>query len=95
MAAFFPKTVARLSALAHAGGAPSDELRRLQFAVSRAEEFVARYGVLGIKEAVFRLTGHGTSEGGRLPLKGRLADEEWGRARKMYFEGIEKMEAEL
>ncbi|OIW32749.1 aldolase [Coniochaeta ligniaria NRRL 30616] len=99
LAAIYPKTVVALfdavtksntgdvSALA--------EARRLQYVVSRAEEFIGKTGVVGIKDAVYRVTGLGFNEGGRLPLKGRLADGEWEGLRKAYLADIEKSEASL
>lgn len=56
-----------------------EELRSMQFAVSRAEEFVGKWGIVGIKEAVFRELGIGNLAGGRLPLKGRIPEGEWER----------------
>lgn len=97
LAAFYPKTVARLMQLVSSSSSSGnmEEARRLQYAVCRAEEFVGRFGVVGIKEAVYRVTGLGTLEGGRLPLKGRLADGEWERSRAELLVEIEKTEAAL
>ncbi|KAK0609911.1 hypothetical protein B0T17DRAFT_621210 [Bombardia bombarda] len=98
MAAFFPKTVVRLMALAVKGELNDEtraEIYKLQFVVSRAEEFVVRYGIIGIKEAVFRITGLGTQEGGRLPLRGTMADSEWEKGRGLFLKGIETVEASL
>jgi 2-keto-3-deoxy-L-rhamnonate aldolase len=86
LAAIYPKTVARLMQLAEQRpiepGALED-VQRLQFVVSQAEEFVGKWGIVGIKEAVRRVLGLGTLEGGRLPLKGRLPDGEWDRWSKV------------
>ena len=71
------------------------ELRRLQFVVSRAEEFVMRYGVVGIKEAVCRVAGFGNLDGGRLPIRGRLPDGAWDKARALFLADIEQTEAAL
>ncbi|KAK3680436.1 hypothetical protein B0T22DRAFT_177669 [Podospora appendiculata] len=98
MAAFYPKTVVRLMALAEKGEINAEtraEIHHLQFVVSRAEEFVVRYGMIGIKEGVFRLTGLGTQEGGRLPIRGTLTDEVWEKARGLFLAGIEETEAKL
>ncbi|KAK0713632.1 hypothetical protein B0T26DRAFT_742221 [Lasiosphaeria miniovina] len=103
MAAFFPKTVVRLMALALAAADENNteasgsaaEIRRLQFVVSRAEEFVVRYGLIGIKEAVFRVTGIGAFDTGRLPIVGKLPDGEWDKARGLFLSEIEKTEASL
>ncbi len=104
MAAFYPRTVVRLMSLIaeHLDAArPIDaaalaEMRRLQYTVSRAEEFVVRFGVVGIKEATHRLTGIGTLDaGGRLPLKGRMTDGEWEKGRAALLADIESVEASL
>jgi 2-keto-3-deoxy-L-rhamnonate aldolase len=80
LAAFFPRTVVRLFQLATT--LPLDkqlmqEIRVMQYAVSSAEEMVGKYGIVGIKEAIYRVTGMGTLEGSRLPLKGNMGDGEW------------------
>lgn len=53
------------------------EARRLQWLVSTAEEFIVKNGILGIREAVHRELGMGNLEGGRLPLRGKMAEGEW------------------
>lgn len=45
--------------------------------MSTAEEFIVKNGILGIREAVQRELGFGNLEGGRLPLRGKMADGEW------------------
>ena len=96
MAAYFPKTVVRLMNLLESGsGADDAEIRRLQYVVSRAEEFVVRYGILGIREAVHRVAGFGVLEGGRLPLRGSMAEADWENARRLFMADIEKIEASL
>ncbi|ROT41631.1 dihydrodipicolinate synthase [Sodiomyces alkalinus F11] len=75
LAAIFPKTVSRLFSLA--AKRPLDEetlweVRRLQWKVSTAEEFIVKNGILGIREAIYRVLGFGHLSGGRLPLKGSL-----------------------
>lgn len=101
MAAFYPKTVTRLMALAQeasSGSAKPEvlaEARKLQYVVSRGEEYVGKYGIVGIKEAIYRIVGMGTLEGGRLPLKGKLADGDWEKARATVLADIEKTEAAL
>ncbi|KAK0724317.1 hypothetical protein B0H67DRAFT_567632 [Lasiosphaeris hirsuta] len=98
MAAFFPKTVVRLFDLLEKDEQSAEtkaEIRRLQYVVSRAEEFVVRYGILGIREAVYRVTGLGNLEGGRLPLRGKLAESEWEKGRGLFLADIEKTEASL
>ena len=98
LAAFYPKTVSRLFQLAETRNTEEgalQEVQRLQYVVSKAEEFIGKFGIVGIKEAVFRVTGLGTLEGGRLPLKGRLAEGEWEAARALWLTDIEKTEATL
>ncbi|KAL2023317.1 hypothetical protein VTK56DRAFT_3055 [Thermocarpiscus australiensis] len=98
MAAYYPKTVVRLMSLVEKGDLTAEtraEMQRLQFVVSLAEEFVMRYGILGIKEAVSRVTGFGTLEGGRLPLTGGLPEGAWEKARAQFLTEIEKTEASL
>ena len=84
LAAIFPKTVSRLFALA--ARRPLDEptleeVRRLQWKVSAAEEFIVNNGILGIREAIYKVLGMGHLAGGRLPLRGALGVgvyEKWG-----------------
>lgn len=101
MAAFYPKTVVRLMQLvakADKGELTAEtkaEMHTLQFTVSKAEEFVMRYGILGIKEAVYRVAGFGNLEGGRLPIRGKLPDGAWDKAKGMFLAEIEQSEASL
>lgn len=98
LAAIYPKTVSRLMELAEKRPIDPDtlaEVQRLQYVVSKAEEYIGKTGIVGIKEAVFRVTGMGTLEGGRLPLKGQLADGEWEKLRKLYLADVEKSESSL
>ncbi|KAF8542918.1 hypothetical protein BDD12DRAFT_823360 [Trichophaea hybrida] len=71
LAGFFPASVVRLYNLSSAetmGKEEREEARRLQWAVSCAEELVVKWGVVGIKEAVSRVCGFGDQDGTRLPL---------------------------
>ncbi len=100
LAAFYPKTVTKLFSLVSNVSAGVDastlaEIRRLQYVVSRGEEFIGRTGIAGIKEAVYRRTGFGTLEGGRLPLKGALAQGQWEKHLALELAEIEKVEATL
>ncbi|KAL7906360.1 hypothetical protein GGI35DRAFT_457943 [Trichoderma velutinum] len=98
LAAFYPKTVVRLMKLANQTSFSEDalsEVRRLQFAVSRAEEYIVRSGIIGIREGIIRKTGLGALEGGRLPLKGRLPEENWTALHKLYLSDIEQIENTL
>jgi len=98
LAAFFPKTVVRLFSLLAIGDAEAGtkaEIHRLQYVVSRAEEFIVRYGLLGIREGVYRVTGVGNLEGGRMPLRGKLAEGDWEKGKRLFLAEIEKTEAAL
>ncbi|KAI2624072.1 hypothetical protein GGS21DRAFT_326562 [Xylaria nigripes] len=83
-AGFFPATVVRLYALSVRNQLTEAELverRRLQFKVSCVEELVAKFGTVGIKEAISRLRGFGCGDATRLPLFGGLpgGDAEWAK----------------
>lgn len=98
LAAIYPKTVVRLMELSEKRPITQEalaEIHKLQYVVSKAEEFIGKTGIVGIKEAVYRVTGMGTLEGGRLPLKGKLADGDWDTLRAAYLEDVEKSEASL
>jgi 2-keto-3-deoxy-L-rhamnonate aldolase len=98
LAAFFPRTVVRLFSLVEKpdnNAEAKKEVLRLQYVVSRAEEFIVRYGILGIREGVYRAAGFGNQEGGRLPLRGRLTEADWDKGRGLFLEAIEATEAEL
>jgi 2-keto-3-deoxy-L-rhamnonate aldolase len=82
LGAIFPKTVSRLFRLVSERPAREEtleEARKLQWQVSAAEEYIVRTGVLGIREAIYKVLGFGHLEGGRAPLRGRLADGEYDR----------------
>ncbi|KAK4233834.1 hypothetical protein C8A03DRAFT_19162 [Achaetomium macrosporum] len=98
MAAFYPKTVVRLSKLMLRGdrtAAEEAEAQWLQFVVSQGGEFVMRYGIIGIKEATYRVAGFGNLEGGRLPIRGKLPDGAWDKAKALFLQNIEQTEAAL
>ena len=80
LAAIYPRTVARLFELAAKRPVTEEalkEMHSLQFAVSRAEEMIGKWGIVGIKEGVYQVLKMGNLEGGRLPLKGRMPNGEW------------------
>lgn len=84
LAAAHPRTLVRLFKLAESGPSNPEalqECRRLQYAVSRAEEIVGKFGIPGIKHAIRHMLGMGQSDGARLPLTARLADHEWDSVR--------------
>lgn len=80
LGAIYPKTVSRLFKLVSRRPADEktlEEARKLQWLVSTMEEFIVKNGILGIREAIHRELGMGNLEGGRLPLRGKMADGEW------------------
>ncbi|KAF2676809.1 aldolase [Lentithecium fluviatile CBS 122367] len=80
LAGIYPKTVSLLMKLSEQRPITEENLKKiqeLQYIVSAGEEFIGSSGIIGIKEAVKRVLGMGTMEGGRLPLKGKLAEGEW------------------
>ncbi|KAI9734394.1 MAG: hypothetical protein M1834_002501 [Cirrosporium novae-zelandiae] len=74
LAGIFPRTIVHLynRYFAEGGITPknAEELQRLQFYWSRGEEVVAKYGTVGIKEAISRVLGFGEKDGTRAPMKG-------------------------
>jgi 2-keto-3-deoxy-L-rhamnonate aldolase len=80
LAAIYPRTVSRLFHLAAKRPVTPEalsEIQLLQFAVSRAEEMVGQWGIVGIKEGIYQVLNIGNLQGGRLPLKGRMPKGEW------------------
>ncbi|KAI1498279.1 hypothetical protein F5X99DRAFT_394180, partial [Biscogniauxia marginata] len=80
LAAIFPKTVVRLFETVSKKLLDDDAIREariLQHKVSSAEEYIGRWGVLGIREGIYRVVGLGTLEGGRVPLRGKIPDGAW------------------
>ncbi|KAI1462011.1 dihydrodipicolinate synthetase family protein [Annulohypoxylon moriforme] len=92
LASFFPKTVVRLYELVSKrpiDDAAIKEARALQYRVSRAEDFIGQWGILGIREGIYRVAGIGNLEGGRAPLRGKIppgAWEEWANVMKAMSE---------
>ncbi|KAK3503228.1 hypothetical protein B0T13DRAFT_124619 [Neurospora crassa] len=98
MSAYYPKTVVRLFELAQKDDLrPSEraELNKLQYVVSKAEEFVVKYGLRGIKEATYRVAGFGDLEAARVPVVARMGEKEWEEGRKKYLMEIEEIEKTL
>ena len=69
------------------------EMRNLQFRICEGEKLVARWGVVGMKEACARVWAMGSRTGGRLPLAGGFeeGEAEWSKWSKV-CEGLKKME---
>lgn len=82
LAAIYPKTLVRLFNLV-SKKSPSEkevkEMKSIHWVVSSAEEMVGKWGIVGIKEGIFKVMGIGNLDGGRLPLRGCLPDGEWER----------------
>lgn len=98
LASFYPKTVVRLmelSAKRPVDQVTLEEVHRLQYAVSRAEGFIERTGIIGIREGIIRVAGMGGLEGGRLPLCGRLNEDVWRALHASLLAGIEQIESSL
>ncbi|KUJ18387.1 aldolase [Mollisia scopiformis] len=82
LAAIYPSAVSRLFDLAAKRPVTNEALQKIQewqFIVSRAEEMIAKWGIIGIKEGVYRELNIGNLNGGRLPLRGNLPEGEWAR----------------
>jgi 2-keto-3-deoxy-L-rhamnonate aldolase len=80
LAAIYPRTVSRLFELASRRPVEQkvlEEVQAIQFVVSRAEEFCAKWGIVGIKEGIYHVLKMGNLEGGRLPLRGSTPKGEW------------------
>lgn len=99
LAGVFPRIVVRLYRIFHDSAAKGtkksdiDEMRKLQFRICEGEKLVARWGTVGIKEAIARLWGIGGKEGGRLPLAGGFeeGDKEWSKWDAIY-QGLKELE---
>jgi 2-keto-3-deoxy-L-rhamnonate aldolase len=98
LSAFYPKTVVRLQELSEKhpiDQATMDEIKKLQYAVSRAQNFIIQTGIIGIREGIIRVTGLGALEGGRLPLKGRLSESTWTELDGKFLTDLKTFEAIL
>lgn len=97
LAAIYPKAVVRLMKLSEQRPLSQealDEAQALQFASSRASEVIVTWGILGIREGIYRVLGMGHLEGGRVPLRGGLPEGEWEKLKGLY-ESIAEMENSL
>ncbi|KAH8674461.1 hypothetical protein BGZ60DRAFT_372942 [Tricladium varicosporioides] len=94
LAAIYPRTVSRLFELASRRPVEQkalEEMQAIQFVVSRAEEFIGKWGITGIKEGVYQVLKMGNLEGGRLPLRGSTPKGEWD-AWSLAMEAMAKFE---
>jgi 2-keto-3-deoxy-L-rhamnonate aldolase len=97
LAAIYPRTVTKLfdlSCTLPIDKPLQDEISKLQFLVSRAEEMIGKWGIVGIKSAIFRVLAMGNAEGSRLPLKGNMDDAEW-TSWKESMDAMQKIEDSL
>ncbi|EWC43692.1 hypothetical protein DRE_01579 [Drechslerella stenobrocha 248] len=102
-AAYFPKTLLRIFALARkittaGGGVTAEdwkEVHALQCAYSEAEEWVVKFGTVGIKEGVNQMLGISVGlDGGRLPFCETHVRKEFDRYRPA-FEAVQEFERKL
>jgi len=99
LAGVFPASVVKLYGLAAADNmdrVQRETARKLQYAISRAEELVVLWGTVGIKEALARIYDMGDRDGARLPLKGGFpnGDDEWKNWAAFMAEMLAMEEAE-
>lgn len=95
LAAIYPKAISTLFELVSrrpVDDATLETIRSMQFKVSRAEEYVVKNGIVGMKEAILNVLNMGTREGGRLPLKGKLPQGEW-ETWKVALDAMAELEA--
>ncbi|KAF3937133.1 hypothetical protein ABW19_dt0205619 [Dactylella cylindrospora] len=100
-AAYFPKTMVRIWTISRKIAAAEgnttkdewDEVHRLQCAYSEVEEWVVKFGTVGIKLAIKKILGMG-QDGGRLPFVGMDVDAEWEKFRGA-FEVLQDLEGGL
>jgi 2-keto-3-deoxy-L-rhamnonate aldolase len=97
LAAFYPKAVVRLWDLLQKlpiDAKALNELRDLQYRICRAEEFIGKWGIGGIKLGVKRVLGMGRIDAQRLPLRIAVPDAEWEKWGPVMQE-MEKVESSL
>ncbi|KAF3921856.1 hypothetical protein AA313_de0208285 [Arthrobotrys entomopaga] len=100
-AAYFPKTMIRIYNLAGrirsgtATPAEWEEAQRLQCAYSEVEEWVVKFGTMGIKEAIKIVLGISVGQaGGRLPFSETHVTKEFEKYREV-FERVQDIEGGL
>ena len=75
LAGIFPRTVVRLYDMYVSGDeGKREEMRKLQWSMSTAEELIVKHGVPGIKEGVRRVLNMGVEGGIRWPMVGGVDD---------------------
>lgn len=71
-----------------------EKAARLQLIVTRGEELVVKFGVIGIKKAILTATGIGETYLGRAPLNQDLSEAEWNEY-SAYFSELINIEKSL
>ncbi|KAK6433469.1 hypothetical protein LTR95_010358 [Oleoguttula sp. CCFEE 5521] len=102
LAGCFPRVVVKLYDLFNSSlkkGVTSKELaemRELQYRICEGEKVVARWGVVGMKEAIARVWQMGGAKGARLPLAGGFeeGEQEWKKWEPV-FTGLKELEQKL
>ena len=102
LAGVFPRVVVKLFNMFTDGVAKGhtqhaiEQMRDLQFRICEGEKLVARWGVVGMKEALARLWSIGDQKGGRLPLAGGFedGDAEWKKWADV-FQGLKELEEQI
>lgn len=102
LAGCFPRVVVRLFRLYNDSAAKGaterdfDEMRLLQFRICEGEKLIARWTVVGMKEAIARVWGIGGNKGARLPLAGGFedGDKEWAKWDEV-FQGLKALEEQF
>jgi 2-keto-3-deoxy-L-rhamnonate aldolase len=105
LAGVFPRVLVRLYRLFQESTAKGtttaqedlQRMREIQYRICEGEKIVARWGVVGIKEALARVWSFGDGKGGRLPLAGGFedGDREWEGNWKRTFEGLKELEQQF
>jgi 2-keto-3-deoxy-L-rhamnonate aldolase len=103
LAGIFPRVLVRLYRLfldsAAKGITTQDfaQMREIQYRICQGEKIVAKWGVVGTKEALARIWQLGDGKGGRLPLAGGFedGDREWEGNWKKTFEGLKELEQQF
>ncbi|KAF2857670.1 aldolase [Piedraia hortae CBS 480.64] len=85
LANIFPKLLIRLFKLSAETGANAKQTRELQYHICRGEKLVAKYSVVGVKEALSRVWGVGDQKTQRLPVA-RLEDSNWSEWEQIFKE---------
>ena len=92
LAGIFPRSVVRLYDMYVSGDeSKREEMRKLQWSISTAEELVVKHGVPGIKEGVRRVLHMGVEGGIRWPMVGGVDDAQFKEFEEI-FEKLKSLE---